>query len=83
MVDSDLVQDIFDIDGMDYHWIVYEGGLNIEKPKYKIKKYFENLIMFDVYSWGSNPKDKSRGYLRKRISINHFKLNYYGYIICK
>ncbi|MFC6269831.1 hypothetical protein [Frigoriflavimonas asaccharolytica] len=83
MVDSDLIQDIYDIDGMDYHWIVYDGGLNIEKPKSLIKKYFENLIMFDVYSWGSNPKDKSTGYLRKKISINHFKLNYYGYIICK
>lgn len=98
MIDSDLIQDIFDFKSVDYHWIVYEGGLSVDAPNYTIKKYFEDLIMFDIFSWGCNPKDKrekkidqnnqsvindEQGYLRKKISINHFNLNYYGYLICK
>lgn len=99
MVDSDLIQDRFDFDSADYHWVVYEGGLNISAPNYRIKKYFEDLIIFDLFSWGSNPKDKNplilnsktkklernpeQGYLNKKISISHFNTNFYGYIACK
>jgi hypothetical protein len=99
MVDSDLIQDKFDFESADYHWVVYEGGLNISTPNYRIKKYFEDLIIFDLFSWGSNPKDKNplilnpktkklernpeQGYLSKKISISHFNTNFYGYIACK
>ncbi len=99
MIDSDLIQDLFDFESADYHWVVYEGGLNISKPNYRIKKYFEDLIIFDLFSWGSNPKDKNplilnsktkkmernpeQGYLSKKISISHFNTNFYGYIACK
>ena len=99
MIDADLINNVWDFKSVDYHWIVYEGGLQIAQPNYRIKKYFEDLIMFDVYTWGTNPKDKRKqvmnakkgimeanpdaGYLKSNISINHFNKNFYGYLIFK
>ncbi|WP_433778164.1 hypothetical protein [Flavobacterium anhuiense] len=81
MIDSDLIDDIWDTKDFDLHWVVLETPI--------IWNYVSGLlgskvdeIDFNVYSWGTDPFGSSK-YLRKTITSNHFMNNYNGYIKAK
>lgn len=81
MIDSDLIDDIWDAKDFDLHWVVLETPI--------IWNYVPGLlgpkvdeIDFNVYSWGTDPFGSSK-YLRKTITSNHFMNNYNGYIKVK
>ncbi|PBI90078.1 hypothetical protein BSF41_17490 [Flavobacterium sp. ACN2] len=81
MIDSDLIDDIWDTKDFDLHWVVLETPI--------IWNYVPGLlgskvdeIDFSVYSWGTDPFGSSK-YLRKKITSNHFMNNYNGYIKAK
>ncbi|TLX24422.1 hypothetical protein FE904_16350 [Chryseobacterium indologenes] len=77
MIDSDLIQDIWDKKSFDLHWVVLETPItwDYEPGFFKSKK---DEVMFKVYSWGT--KDT---YLEAPISWQHFMMNYNGYIKMK
>jgi len=98
MVDSDLINNNFDFESADYHWIVLEGDINGEFEILNQSGQLEYLVDFLAYSYGTNPfdrrdivKDKAgndvsnlnKGFLKKPITRNHFMMNYYGYIKVK
>lgn len=81
MIDSDLIDDLWDAKDFDLHWVVLESAI--------IWNYVPGLlgaqvdeIDFKVYTWGTNPNGSNR-YLKKVISSSHFMNNYNGYIKCK
>ncbi|MFK7033438.1 hypothetical protein [Flavobacterium oreochromis] len=94
MIDSDLIDDVWDIKGADLHWVVLESKIT-EIQMLNNKGKIEYMLDFRVYSWGTNPfddnvkiKDKSgndifnEGYrnLKRPITKEHFMNNYNGYI---
>jgi hypothetical protein len=81
MIDSDLIEDIWDLDSADLHWVVLETPIVWNyTPKFLGSKVDE--IDFKVYSWGTNPFGIN-GYLKKKITSKHFMNNYNGYIKIK
>ncbi|PBI82725.1 hypothetical protein BSF41_47330 [Flavobacterium sp. ACN2] len=81
MIDSDLIDDIWDTSSLDLHWIVLESPI--------IWNYIPGLlgvkldeIDFKVYTWGTDPNGTNR-YLKKVITSSHFINNYNGYIKMK
>lgn len=81
MIDADLIDDHWDTDSLDLHWVVLESPITWNyTPKFLGVNVDE--IDFKVYSWGTNPFGNTR-YLRKKITSNHFMSNYNGYIKVK
>lgn len=81
MIDSDLIDDVWDISSMDLHWVVLESQITWNYvPKFLGKTIDE--IDFSVYSWGTDPFGGTR-YLKNKITSNHFMANYNGYIKLK
>jgi hypothetical protein len=81
MIDSDLIDDVWDYGDADLHWVVLESEIKEVQMLNKNGK-IEYQLIFDVYTWGSNPLDKSR-YLKRPMSKQHFMNNYNGYIKVK
>ncbi|MFC4477654.1 hypothetical protein [Flavobacterium chungangensis] len=81
MIDSDLIDDVWDISSLDLHWVVLESPITWN---YKPGLFGANQdeIDFNVYTWGTDPFGSSK-YLRKKITSNHFMNNYNGYIKLK
>jgi hypothetical protein len=81
MIDSDLIDDVWDVSSLDLHWVVLESPIiwNYKAGFFGAK---QDEIDFNVYSWGTDPFGPIR-YLRKRITSNHFMANYNGYIKIK
>lgn len=77
MIDSDLIQDVWDYESADYHWVVLETPIYLVNNLNSDGQTFYTLN-FKVYSWGS--KDD---YLKNPITVEHFINNYYGYIKVK
>ena len=81
MIDSDLIK--YDEDNLgnlfefEYHWVVLENFIEYI-DKNGIRPYYNPLLNFKVFSWGTNTE-----YLKKPISLEHFITNYYGYIKVK
>ncbi len=46
----------------EYHWIVYEGNLQLLNTKGNFEKNYDNvsLVKFDVFTWGEQVKKISR-----------------------
>jgi hypothetical protein len=82
MIDSDLINDVRDFGGLDYHWVVLESQIT-EIDEYDINNQLTRTVDFQVYSWGTNPFDKNKKFLRTPISRNHCMNNFYGYIKVK
>lgn len=82
MIDSDLIDDVKDYQGLDYHWAVLESQIT-QIDEYDVNNQLTQTVNFRVYSWGTNPFNKDKGFLRKPISRNHFMNNFYGYIKVK
>ncbi|WKL48584.1 type VI secretion system tube protein TssD [Flavobacterium pectinovorum] len=81
MIDSDLIEDNWDYNSLDLHWVVLESPITWNyTPKFLGAKIDE--IDFRVYSWGTNPFGTNR-YLKKKITSSHFMNNYNGYIKIK
>lgn len=69
MIDSDLIDDVWDKSSLDLHWIVLESSITWDyKPNFFKADIDE--IDFNVYSWGTDPFGSFR-YLRKKITSNH------------
>lgn len=81
MIDSDLIDDTWDMSSMDLHWVVLESPIvwNYVPSFFGAKK---DEIDFKVYTWGTDPNGHVR-YLKKKITSNHFMANYNGYIKVK
>lgn len=95
MIDSDLINDVWDYGDFDLHWVVLESKI-IEIPFFDENGKIDYLYDFRVYSWGTNPfddrefvknektkkdvKNANHRYLKKPITIEHFMNNYNGYI---
>lgn len=66
-------------DFQEYHWITYEGGLQILNGT-KVESDYDNVtnINFNVVTWG----ELRNGSLGPKIKLtkNQFRSNYYGYI---
>jgi len=81
MIDSDLIEDVWDYSSADLHWVVLESPITWNyTSKFLGSKIDE--IDFRVYSWGTNPFGPTR-YLKKKITSGHFMNNYNGYIKIK
>lgn len=81
IIDSDLIEDNWDYNSLDLHWVVLESPITWDyTPIYLGSKIDE--IDFRVYSWGTNPFGTNR-YLKKKITSSHFMNNYNGYIKIK
>lgn len=71
MVDSDMINDIWDISSVDLHWVVLEKTILLKK-----KGFFDPVqVSLSVYSWGK--------IYNITISLFHFINNYNGYIKVK
>ncbi len=76
MIDSDMLNNIVSSVGCisQYHWIVYQGELEIDEAKKECG--------FKYYSWGSliwgNASESNTP-----LSFDAFDSNFYGYIKCK
>lgn len=81
MIDSDLIDDIWDISGADLHWVVLETEIKDVKML-NSKGKIDYMLDFSVYSWGTDPFGNIR-YLKKPITKQHFMNNYNGYIKLK
>lgn len=66
----------------EYHWIVYEGNLQLLNNKGQKETDYDDIstIKFDVYTWGENINNSRT---TKGISKTAFRNNYYGYIRLK
>ncbi|QYS91246.1 hypothetical protein JJC04_16230 [Flavobacterium covae] len=76
-------------DFSEYHWVVYEGGLEILNGL-KPESDYDNVtnINFNVFTWGELRNDSvnptSGLPMRKiRLTKNQFRSNYYGYLKLK
>ncbi|MFV0305725.1 MAG: hypothetical protein ACK5IC_09630, partial [Moheibacter sp.] len=81
MIDSDLIDDDWDVSSLDLHWVVLESNINWNY----IPGFFgakKDEIDFNVYTWGTNPNGVNK-YLKKMITSTHFMNNYNGYIKVK
>lgn len=81
MIDSDLINDIWDKDSLDLHWVVLESPI-IWNYKAGFLGTKQDDIDFRVYTWGTDPNGFNR-YLMKPIDSIHFMNNYNGYIKVK
>ena len=81
MIDSDLIDDVWDKSSLDLHWVVLESPITWNYKQNYFKADIDE-IDFNVYSWGTDPFGSSK-YLRKKITSNHFMANYNGYIKVK
>jgi hypothetical protein len=81
MIDSDLIDDIWDKTSFDLHWVVLESEIK-EVQMLNINGQIEYDLDFLVYTWGTSPFESKR-YLKKPISKNHFMNNYNGYVKIK
>lgn len=81
MIDSDLIDDVWDKSSLDLHWVVLESPI-IWNYKPSFFKADIDEMDFNVYSWGTDPFGANK-YLRKKITSNHFMANYNGYIKVK
>lgn len=71
MVDSDMIDDRWDISSVDLHWVVLEKNISFKK-----KGFFDPVeVSLSVYSWGE--------IYDITISLFHFNNNYNGYIKVK
>lgn len=73
----------------EYHWVVYEGGLEILNGS-KIESDYDDVtnINFNIFTWGeirNNSIDSKTGNIMKKIKLtkNQFRSNYYGYLKLK
>ncbi|MFS1520067.1 hypothetical protein BWK63_12945 [Flavobacterium covae] len=98
MIDSDLIDDVWDFKSLDLHWVVLESEIKTINMLNEKGKNVE-MLDFRVYSWGTNPNndiplvlDKKSGrmventehrYLKNPISKTHFMNNFNGYIKVK
>jgi len=81
MIDSDLIDDVWDKSSLDLHWVVLESTISWNyEPGFFLSKIDE--IDFKVYTWGINPNGNNR-YLQSVITSAHFMNNYNGYIKVK
>ena len=98
MIDSDLIDDVWDIDSFDLHWIVLESEIKEVKM---LNEKGKTVVMLDfrLYSWGTNPNNNDfiilnkktkkpeenfeYRYLKRPITKTHFMNNYNGYIKIK
>lgn len=83
MIDADLIDDSWDFDNLDYHWVVLEEMI-------QLKNYLNSngnsyyLLDFKVFTpWGVDMREPKEIYLKEPITFTHFIKNYYGYIKVK
>lgn len=81
MIDSDLIDDIWDTQDFDLHWVVLESPIKWNYVPSLLGAKIDE-IDFKVYTWGTDPNGSNR-YLKKMISSSHFMNNYNGYIKVK
>jgi hypothetical protein len=86
MIDGDMVSNKADYNITDlgeYHWIVYEGNLQMLNDKEAIESDYDEVskIKFDIFTWGEEVRGKSR--ISNGISKKAFRNNYYGYLKLK
>jgi hypothetical protein len=81
MIDSDLIDDLWDKSSFDLHWVILDSEIREVKMLDSNGQVMHQLD-FSVYTWGTNPFDTAR-YLKRPISKNHFMNNYNGYVKIK
>ena len=97
LIDADMVSrkvteyDISDLG--EYHWVVYEGGLEILNKAGKPESDYDYVtnINFNVFTWAQlrngsfDPTIKPIKNLMRKIKLtkNQFRANYYGYLRLK
>ena len=98
MIDSDLIQDVWDFKSLDLHWVVLESEIS-EVSMFNKKGQIDYYLDFRVYTWGTDPNNneflilnKKTGkteenskyhFLKRPITKRHFMNNYNGYIKVK
>ncbi len=88
MIDADMMYNKPDYDITDfgeYHWVTYEGKLEILNSKGKSETDYDEVtdINFDVVTWGDFKRDKGIDKKKLRLSKVSFRNNYYGYLKLK
>ncbi|WP_028888222.1 type VI secretion system tube protein TssD [Tenacibaculum ovolyticum] len=88
MIDADMMYNKPDYDITDfgeYHWITYEGNLEILNSKGKSETDYDEVtdINFDIVTWGDFKRDKGIDKKKLRLSKASFRNNYYGYLKLK
>jgi hypothetical protein len=95
LIDSSMVEylpepDYSWSDFQEYHWVVYEGGLEMLNSKNIAESDYDKVtnINFNVFSWGKIRNDTTNsktGKIMKKIRItkDQFRSNYYGYLKLK
>jgi len=84
MIDGDMMYNKSDYDLTDlaeYHWITYEGNLEILNSKLKTETDYDEVtnINFNVVTWGRF----YRGTSKLKLSKAGYRNNYYGYLRLK
>ncbi len=65
----------------EYHWVVYEGGLELLNDKESESDYDEITdIEFNVVTWGQFKNDNLDEAEKIKISKKQYIANYYGYL---
>lgn len=82
MIDADMMDNKSDYDLTDfgeYHWVTYEGGLELLNSEKKTESDYDKVktIKFKCFTWGE-PILNSR--TSKGITKEAYRNNYYGYI---
>ncbi len=85
MIDADMMSNKSDYDITDfgeYHWVTYEGNLEILNSKGETESDYDIVtdVKFDVVTWGDFKRDKCSDKKKLRLSKASFINNYYGYI---
>lgn len=96
LIDGSMVaykeEDNYSLDDFsEYHWIVYEGGLEILNKDGKKGTDYDEVtnINFNVFTWGEirndspNPKNDNNKMPKIRLKKKQFISNYYGYLKMK
>ncbi|REH47461.1 hypothetical protein C7448_10682 [Tenacibaculum gallaicum] len=88
MIDADMMYNKADYDITDfgeYHWVTYEGALEILNSKRNTESDYDKVtgINFNVVTWGEFKRDKGSDKKKLRLSKASFRNNYYGYLKLK
>lgn len=69
----------------EYHWVSYEGGLNILNKDKKPESDYDKVtdIEFNVFTWGELRNDDPKEAKKIKISKDQYIANYYGYLKLK
>jgi len=78
---NDKIEQYDSKDLLEYHWVVYEGGLKLLNKNGDIESDYDDVtsVEFNVFTWGELRKGKTKIKISKRAYLN----NYYGYLRLK